>query len=107
MATPATKAELSSLPRTATITVRGKEPYPPGEVEVTPDAGRVYFENKDTVEYRVRLWPVKGDPDLAIDLLLPAGGTLAVVIKQNDEFSYSVLGFNDLDKAASNGPIRN
>jgi eukaryotic-like serine/threonine-protein kinase len=26
---------------------------------------------------------------------------------QHDEFSYSVLGFNDLDKAATNGPIRN
>ena len=106
MATPATKAELP-LPRTATITVRDKEPYPPGPVEVTPDAGRVYFENKDTENYRVRLWPAKGNPDLAIDILLPAGGSLAVVIKPNDEFSYSVVGFNDLDKAATNGPIRN
>jgi hypothetical protein len=106
MATPATKAELNSLPRTATITVRNKEPYPPGEVEVTPEAGRVYFENKDSEDYRVRFWP-KENPAVAIDLLLIAGGSLAVVIKPNDEFSYSVAGFNDLDKAATNGPIKN
>jgi len=106
MATPATKAELDSLPRTATITVRNKEPYPPGAVEVTPEAGRVYFENKDSEDYRVRFWP-KGNPAVAIDLLLLAGGSLAVVIKPNDEFSYCVAGLNELDKAATNGPIKN
>jgi hypothetical protein len=107
MATPATKAELNSLPRSATITVRTQEPYPPGEVEVTPDGGRVYFENKDTEDYRVRFWRVKTDPDLGIDILLPAAGNFAVVIKPNDEFEYSVMHINSLDKVSTNGPIRN
>jgi hypothetical protein len=105
--TGTTRAEEGSLPQSATITIREQQPYPPGEVEVTPDAGRIHFKNEDKDEYRLRFWKVKTDPDAGIDILLPAGGSVTVVIKKNDEFDYSVMHLNSEDRISTNGPIKN
>jgi hypothetical protein len=107
MATTGTKTEQTSLPQSATITISGQKPNPPGLVEVTPNGGRVYFENKDSEDYRLRLWPVKNNTDPGIDILLPAGGNFAVAIKPDDEFMYSVIPINSLEKVSTNGPIKN
>jgi hypothetical protein len=107
--TGTTKAEQTSLPQSATITIRAQRPYLCGEVEVTPDGGRVTFENMDKEEYRLRLWKPKTDANAGIDVLLPAGGRTTIVIKTNDEFEYSVINIEGGEAATGGGggPIRN
>ena len=86
MATAAIETKEAVLPLFKTITIIEQTPDPPGRVEVTPNAGRIVFQNKDPLEYRIRLY--KGtDPDApgGIDLLLPANGFLSVIIKKDDE----------------------
>lgn len=107
--TGAARAKEKDLPRSKTITIREKHPHPSGEVEVTPDGGRVHFHNKDKKEYRLRLFRPKTEPSTGIDLLLPAHGRLTVVIKKRDEYYYDVLNI-DADIAESGnggGPIKN
>jgi len=107
-ATAARKAK-QTLPKSATITIQDQEPSPDGVVEVSPDGGRVHFENKDKCDYRLRFWRPKTDPNQGLDLFLPAGGRATVLIKKNDEFDYSVMGI-DVDKVANGhggGPIKN
>ena len=105
--TGTTEAKEATLPHWATITISQREPNPPGTVEVSPQAGRVLFQNQDPVEYRIRLWKLGTDPNAGIDILLPATGHVIVVIKQNDEFSYSVMDISSLDRTSTNGPIKN
>ncbi len=110
MATTGTaKAKQVTLPRSATITIRDQEPSPAGEVEVTPEGGRVHFDNEDKKEYRLRLWKPRTDPNAGIDILLPAGGCITVVIKKRDEYRYSVIGIagGDADTGSGGGPIKN
>jgi len=99
----------SSLPKSATITIKNQYPEPCGELEVTPDGGRIIFENKDEQEYRVRFWKPKTDSAAGLDILLPAQGTFTVVIKKNDEFEYSVMDLGDEQALSGNGggPIKN
>jgi hypothetical protein len=105
----ATRAKQSTLPRSATITVRNQEPHPCGEVEVTPHGGRIHFENKDKKEYRLRLWRSKSEPSAGIDILLPAAGRATVVIRRHDEFHYSVLHIDgeEVMTGKGGGPIKN
>jgi hypothetical protein len=71
------------LPLFRTITITNQEPSPNGRVEVTPDAGRIIFQNNDPLEYRIRLYKPNTDPDAGgIDLLLPANGFLSVIIRR-------------------------
>jgi hypothetical protein len=96
------------LPESATITIRDGKPYPSDAVEVTPKAGRVHFENHDDREYRLRLYKPKTKALEGIDILLPAKGTVTVVIKKLDVFLYAVVDL--IDEAASGrggGPIQN
>jgi hypothetical protein len=99
----------SYLPQSATITIRKQEPQPRGELEVTPNAGRIIFDNKDDKEYRLRLWKTETDSAAGLDVLLPANGAFTVLIKQNDVFSYSVMNLGDVEALSGNGggPIRN
>ena len=105
--TGTTEAKEAALPQWRTITISQRQPDPPGTVEVSPKAGRVLFQNQDPVEYRIRLWKLGTDPNLGIDILLPATGNVIVVIKQDDEFSYSVMDVSSLDRTSTNGPIKN
>jgi hypothetical protein len=107
--TGAAKAKQTTLPRSATITIREKHPSPSGEVEVTPDGGRVHFENKDKQEYRLRLWKPKTEPNAGIDILLLAGARVTIVIKKRDEYYYSVIHIDGGDAASGNGggPVKN
>ncbi len=107
--TGATKAKQTTLPRSATITIREQHPSPSGEVEVTPDGGRVHFENKDKKEYRLRLWKPKTESNAGIDILLPAGGLVTIVIKRKDEYEYSVVHVDGggVESGNGGGPIKN
>jgi hypothetical protein len=107
--TGAARAKEIGLPKSATITIREQHPSPSGEVEVTPDGGRVHFHNKDKKEYRLRLWRAKTDPSAGIDLLLPANGRVTVVIKKRDEYYYDVMNINASLAESGNGggPIKN
>ena len=110
MATTGTaRAKETPLPRSATIIIRGQEPKPRGEVEVAPEVGKIHFENKDKKEYRLRLWKPKTDPNAGIDILLPAGGSITLVMKKRDEYFYSVLGIDggDTHNGEGGGPIKN
>ncbi len=107
--TGAARAKEIGLPKSATITIREQHPHPSGEVEVTPDGGRVHFHNKDKKEYRLRLWRPKTDPSAGIDIFLPAAGRVTIVIKKKDEYYYNVMHI-DGDSGASGtggGPIKN
>ncbi len=100
------------LPLFRTITITDQTPSPSGRVEVTPNAGRIIFQNNDPLEYRIRIYKPGTDPDApgGIDLLLPANGLLSVIIKQNDEFNYSVMPTNSVLAASTGkggGPITN
>src|SRR5258708_24750945 len=98
--TGTTRAEESTLPEAATITIRDQQPDPCGEVEVTPNGGRVHFKNEDDKEYRLRFWKTERDVTDGIDILLPAGGRVTVVINKDDVFSYSFRDIGD-SKVAS------
>ena len=105
--TGTTKAEECTLPESATITIRDQQPDPCGEVEVTPNGGRIHFQNEDDRDYRLRFWKAETKETEGIDILLGARASVTVVIKKDDVFSYSV---GDIDKVASGkggGPIKN
>jgi hypothetical protein len=100
--------ETTTLPRSATITIRNQEPVPYGRVEVEPWIGRVNFVNKDKKDYRLRFWRPDTEPLAGVDILIPAGGRITVLIKKGDEFFYGVVSIGD--KAATGkgpGPIVN
>jgi hypothetical protein len=96
------------LPQSATITIHDGKPYPHTKVEVTPKGGRIHFENHDNVEYRLRLFKPKTKALKGIDILLPAKGTVTVVIKKLDIFMYAVVDLIDeLASGRGGGPIQN
>jgi hypothetical protein len=97
----------TGLPKSATITISRGKPTPPDKVEVTPEAGRIHFKNKDKADHRLRLWKPGTDPNAGIDILLPAGARITIVIKKNDEFNYDVLNIKNLIVNATYGPIKN
>jgi hypothetical protein len=103
------KAKQAHLPHSATITIMEQKPSPHGKVEVAPEVGRVRFENKDDREYRLRLWKWKTREDAGIDILLPAGGSVTVVIKRKDEWGYGVvdIGGGSVEMGGGGGPILN
>jgi len=96
------------LPQSATITIRDGKPYPHTKVEVTPKGGRIHFENLDDRGYRLRLFKPRTKALKGIDILLPAKGTVTVIIKKFDIFMYAVVDL--IDEVASGrggGPIQN
>lgn len=106
--TGAARAKESALPRSTTITIRKQEPIPYGKVEVEPWLGRVHFVNKDKKDYRLRFWKRDTDPFTGIDILIPAGGRISVLIKKGDEFHYGVVDIGDrVATGKGPGPIIN
>jgi hypothetical protein len=108
--TGAARAKENELPRSATITVRNGTPKPLGEVEVAPDIGRVHFKNKDKKGYRLRFSRENTEFSTGIDVLLPAKGTVTVMIKRHDVWHYrvcSLFNFGDALNGVGGGPIRN
>ena len=106
--TGAAKAKESTLPRSATIIIRKQEPSPSGKVEVEPWTGRVHFVNKDKKDYRLRFWKPDTDPFAGIDMLIPAGGSLTLLIKKGDEFMYGVVDISDrVSTGKGGGPAVN
>jgi hypothetical protein len=96
-----------SLPRSATITIRQAKPIPSDQVEVTPELGRIHFKNKDKADFRLRFWRKGTNPKAGIDILLPAGGNITVVIRRNNAFNYNLLSIKNLIINAMYGPIKN
>ena len=108
MATPGTaRAKEKQLPRSATITIHKQAPTPKGVVEVTPNSGRVHFKNKDKKSYRLRFFRKDAESSTGIDMLLPAKGTLTVLIRQGDEFHYIVFPLARILNGIGGGPIIN
>ena len=108
MATPGTaRAKEKQLPRSATITIHKQTPKPKGTVEVTPDNGRIHFKNKDKKGYRLRFFRKDAESSTSIDMLLPAKGTLTVLIRQGDEFHYIVFPIERILNGIGGGPIIN
>jgi hypothetical protein len=107
--TGAAKAKQTTLPRSATITIRDQTPRPDDKVEVAPWIGRVHFENKDKKDYRLRFWKPNTEPLAGIDILLPARGRVTVMIKKKDEYHYGVFHVDGDEAATGNGggPIIN
>ena len=106
--TGAARAKEKTLPRSATITIRDQKPHPAGEVEVTPDGGRIHFQNKDDKAYRLRFWKLGTEPNGGIDILLPAEARITVMIKKGDEFHFSVMHTaGNAANGMGGGPIRN
>jgi hypothetical protein len=107
--TGAARGKEKTLPRSATITIRDQKPNPSGEVEVTPDGGRIHFRNKDGKEHRLRFWRVGTESEDGIDMLLPAKGRLTVMIKKGDDCQFSVIPIvgGDALNGIGGGPIRN
>jgi hypothetical protein len=103
------KAKEKTLPRSATITIRDHKPRPFGEVEVTPDGGKIHFRNTDKKNYRLRFWKLGTEPSQGIDILLAARSRVTVVIKKEDAFHYSVMPFASGigENGQGGGPIRN
>jgi hypothetical protein len=102
------RAKETALPRSATITIRKHEPVPYGKVEVAPWTGRVHLVNKDKEDYRLRFWRTDTNPFEGIDILIPGGGRITLLIKRGDHFMYGVLDVDD--KVATGkgpGPIVN
>ena len=95
------------LPKSATITISHGKPFPEDQVEVTPKAGRIHFKSKDKADHRLRFWRKGTKPSSGIDILLPAGGVVTVVIKLKDEFNYDVMSIKNLIINATYGPIKN
>jgi hypothetical protein len=60
--------------------------------------GTAQFDNKDSVDYRLRLWGGKRDHHAAIDVLLPALGSVTVMTDPeaapDDETPYDLLPTN-------------
>lgn len=99
----------SPLPKSATITIHKGQTVPHGEVEVTPDGGRIHFKNKDKKEYRLRLFLPGTEASRGIDVFVPSLGIVTIVIKKDDEFFYRVVPIHGLDEfeTGPGGPIRN
>jgi hypothetical protein len=93
----------------AVIKVQNQIPDPRGEVEVPPGSGRIVFQNLDPIEYRVRFFAERfydggRDPNTGgIDLLLPANGSLALLIKKDESFNYSIMSMQNLNALTGQG----
>ena len=105
----AERAKQSALPKAASVIIQDHQPIPCGEVEVTPDGGRIIFLNEDNCDYRLRLFKPQTDAAAGIDVLLPAGGRTTVLIKENDEFMYQLMNLEGTVamSGAGGGPIKN
>lgn len=104
------KAEESSLPKTATIKICEAQPTTMDRVEVTPNGGRIHFQNEDQEDYGIRFWKTGMEETSGIDIVLPARGSITVAIKQDDEFGYRVMLFDNGGKVSTGkggGPIGN
>lgn len=106
----AKRAKEPTLPKSATITIENGNPHPHGKVEVTPDAGRIHFHNKDKKEYRLRVWRLKTDSAAqGLDVLIPPGGRFTVLIRKDDQFEYSIMDIHTTEamNGHGGGPITN
>lgn len=104
----AERAKYSALPKAAAVIIEGGKPVFSGEVEVTPDNGRIIFLNEDERDYRLRLFKPETAALAGIDVLLPANGRFTVLIKENDEFMYHVMGLDGTEMmSGKGGPIKN
>src|SRR5262245_47073035 len=105
----ARQLEPESLPQFAVIKIQNQIPDPPGVVEVTPSSGQIFFQNLDPIPYRIRFFAENfyddgTDPNTGgIDLLLPANGSLSLIIKKDESFSYSIMNMQSMNALTGQG----
>jgi hypothetical protein len=84
-----------AAPPTIITITQGVPDKDPAYVEI---GGTAQFDSKDTVDYRLRLWGGNHDHHAAIDVLLPALGSVTVMTdpdaKDQDETPYDLLPTN-------------
>lgn len=102
--------EPEALRQFSIITITNQEPSPSGQVEVTPNSGRIVFQNHDPIEYRIRFFSpgfydsTGQDPNVGgIDLLIPANGSLSLIIKKDEAFSYSIMNMQSENARTGKG----
>src|SRR6202050_311257 len=84
-----------AAPPTIITITQGVPDKDPAYVDI---GGTAQFDSKDTVDYRLRLWGGNHDHHAAIDVLLPALGSVTVMTdpdaKDQDETPYDLLPTN-------------
>jgi hypothetical protein len=65
----------------------------------------VHIQNDDNQAYRLRL--KETDASKGIDIVIPAGGCVSVMIKKDDEFQYLVMDPDDVRNGIGGGGIKN
>lgn len=85
----------TGVPRVIVIVEDG---YPtPQQVWVTPEA-TVQFVNQDPIDYKLRLWTRNEDHHADVDVILPARGSVTVIVDPNTpsggQCYYELLPFN-------------
>jgi hypothetical protein len=105
----AERAKYSALPKAASVIIQDQQPIPSGEVEVTPDGGRIIFLNEDNCDYRLRLFKPETESAAGLDVLLSANGRTTVLIKEDDVFMYKILNLDGSEalSGSGGGPIKN
>ncbi len=76
-------------------------------MEVTPNNGRIHFKNKDKKSYRLRFFRENAEFSHGIDMLLPAEGNLTVLIREGDQWHYTVFPLETVLNGIGGGPIVN
>ncbi len=93
--------------KVATIHIRNEYPEPAGEVVVMAAQGKVEFANDDDREYRVAVWRKRTHRDLALEMLLPPGQTIAFTSEADEEFHYEVRDrIGQVATGHGGGPIK-
>jgi hypothetical protein len=105
------------MPDTAAAKAKSTPAAPPTVIEVTGGLphkeisyvnvqGTVQFDNRDSKDYRIRLWAKGGRKHPLIDVLLPGVGSVTLMAdplaKKKDECEYELLPTN-LQHPASGG----
>jgi hypothetical protein len=71
--------------------------------------GTAQFDNHDSIDYRLRLWGTNHDRHAAVDVLLPAIGSVTVMTdpaaKQKDEVPYDLFPTNVLNLGPGGGKV--
>jgi hypothetical protein len=92
---------------TVTIHIRNHDPHPAGEVIVMALQGRAEFKNEDDQEYRVALWRKRAHRNLAIEVLVSPGQTIAFTSEVDEEIHYEILDRTEqVATGHGGGPIK-
>jgi hypothetical protein len=89
------------------IHIHHQNPEPSGEVVVMATIGKAEFVNDDDREYRIAVWRKRTHRDLALEMLLPPGQSIAFTSEADEEFHYEVRDrIGQVATGHGGGPIK-